>query len=122
MVFALLALLMMLLTAGFQYIPRGFWVHVLKSGQAPTKSDAWTEPLIVRVKDAGPYQIPKLFVNSKEVAWEDLEKTLKQELGPRREWVVYVGGDDAVSFQYAANVIDAARGLHAKVVLITAKK
>jgi biopolymer transport protein ExbD len=122
MVFALLALLMMLLTAGFQYIPRGFWVHVLKSGQAPTKSDAWTEPLIVRVKDAGPYQIPKLFVNSKEVAWEDLEKTLKQELGPRREWVVYVGGDDATSFQYIANVIDAARGLHAKVVLITEKK
>ena len=121
MVFALLALLMMLLTAGFQYIPRGFWVHVLKSGQAPAKGDAWTEPLIVRVKDAGPYQIPKLFVNAKEVAWEDLEKTLKQELGPRRDWVVYVGGDDATSFQHVANVIDAARGLHAKVVLYTKK-
>ena len=119
MVFGLLALLMMLLTAGFEYIPMGFWVHVLKSGQAPTKSDAWTEPLIVRVKDAGPYQIPKLFVNSKEVAWEDLEKTLKQELAPRRDWVVYVGGDDATSFQHVANVIDTARGLHAKVVLIT---
>jgi len=121
MVFALLALFMMLLTAGFQYIPRGFWAHVLKSGQAPAKSDAWTEPLIVRVKDAGPYQIPKLFVNAKEVAWEDLEKTLKQELGPRRDWVVYVGGDDATSFQHVANMIDAARGLHAKVVLITKK-
>jgi biopolymer transport protein ExbD len=121
MVFALLALLMMLLTAGFEYKPTGFWVHVLKSGQAPAKSDAWTEPLIVRVKDAGPYQIPKLFVNSKEVEWEDLEKTLKHELGPRRDWVVYVGGDDATSFQHVANVIDAARGLHAKVVLLTEK-
>jgi biopolymer transport protein ExbD len=121
MVFALLALLMMLLTAGFEYKPTGFWVHVLKSGQAPAKSDAWTEPLIVRVKDAGPYQIPKLFVNSKEVEWEDLEKTLKHELAPRRDWVVYVGGDDAASFQHVANVIDAARGLHANVVLITEK-
>jgi biopolymer transport protein ExbD len=121
MVFALLALLMMLLTAGFEYIPVGFWVHVLKPGQEPAKSDAWTEPLIVRVKDAGPYQIPKLFVNAKEVAWEDLQKTLKQEIGPRRDWVVYVGGDDATSFQYIANVIDAARGLHAKVVLYTKK-
>jgi biopolymer transport protein ExbD len=122
MVFALLALLMMLLTAGFEYIPMGFWVHVLKSGQAPAKSDAWTEPLIVRVKDTGPYQIPKLFVNSNEVAWQDLEKTLKQELGPRRDWVVYVGGDDATSFQHVANVIDVARGLHAKAVLITEKE
>jgi biopolymer transport protein ExbD len=121
MVFALLALLMMLLTAGFQRTSTGIWIHALRRGQAPEKSDAWTEPLIVRVKDAGPYQIPRLFVNSKEVAWEDLEKTLKQELGPRRDWVVYVGGDDATSFQHVANVIDAARGLHAKVVLITGK-
>ena len=121
MVFALLALLMMLLTAGFQYIPRGFWVHVLKSGQAPAKSDAWTEPLIVQVKDAGPNQAPKIYVNSKEVEWTDLDKVLKQELGPRRDWVVYVGGDDATSFQHVADVIDAARSLHAKVVLITKK-
>ncbi len=56
-------------------------MQVLKSGQAPAKSDAWTEPLIVRVKDAGPYQIPKLFVNSKEVAWEDLEKPSSKNLG-----------------------------------------
>jgi len=111
-----------LLTAGFEYIPRGLWVQVLKSGQARAKSDAWTQPLIVRVKDAGPYQIPKLFVNSKEVSWEDLEKPLKQELGPRRDWVVYVGGDDATSFRSVANVIDAARGMHAKVVLFTEKK
>jgi len=119
MVFGILAILMMLLTAGFEYIPMGFWVHVLKSGQAPAKSDAWTEPLFVRVKDTGRDQAPKLYVNSKEVAWTDLDKALKQELALRRDWVVYVGGDDVVSFQYVANVIDAARGLHAKVVLIT---
>ena len=118
MVFGLLAILMMLLTAGFQRTSTGIWIHTLRQGQAPEKSDAWTEPLIVRVKDAGPDQSPKLFVNSKEVEWKDLDKALKQELGPRRDWVVYVGGDDATSFQYVANVIDAAQGLHAKVVLI----
>lgn len=121
MVFALLALLMMLLTMGFQRTSTGLWVRLLQRGQVPAKSDAWTEPLIVKVKDAGPNQAPRLFVNSKEVAWKDLERALKQELGPRRNWVVYVGGDDATSFQYVANVIDAARGLHAKVVLITEK-
>ena len=112
---------MMLLTMGFQRTSTGVWVHALRPGQAPEKSDAWTEPLILMVKDAGRYQIPGLFVNSKEVAWEDLEKALKQELGPRRDWVVYVSGDDSVSFQYVANVIDAARGMHAKVVLIPQK-
>lgn len=122
MVFGLLALLMMLRTAGFQRTSSGIWIHVLRRGQAPAKSDVWAEPLIVKVKDVGPYQIPKLFVNSKEVAWEDLEKTLKQELAPGRDWVVYVGGDDATSFQQVANVIDAVRGLHAKVVLFTEKK
>jgi biopolymer transport protein ExbD len=122
MVFGLLAVLMMLLTIGFQRTSTGLWVHAPRPGQAPEKSDAWTEPLIVNVKDAGPYQIPKLFVNSNEVAWEDLEKALKQELGPKRDWVVYVSGDESVSFQYVANVIDAARGMHAKVVLIPQKK
>ena len=122
MVFGLLAVLMMLLTLGFQRTSTGLWVHPLKQGQVPAKSDAWTEPLILMVKDAGPYQIPKLFVNSKEVAWADLGKALKQELGPRRDWVVYVSGDDSVGFQYVANVIDAARGMHAKVVLIPQKK
>lgn len=106
---------------GFQTTSTGLWVGVLKPGQEPAKSDVWTEPMIVKVKDAGPYQSPKLIVNSKEVAWEDLDRALKQELSPRRDWVVYVSGDDATSFQSVANVIDAARGLHAK-VLITDKK
>ena len=122
MVFALLALLMMLLTFGFQVTSTGEWVRPLKPGELPAKSDPWTEPLIVRVKDAGRDQSPTLLVNSKEVAWKDLDKALKQELAPRRDWVVYVGGDDTISFQYVANVIDAARGLHAKVVLYTEKK
>ena len=122
MVFGLFAVLMMLLTMGFQRTSTGVWIYALRRGQAPEKSDAWTEPLIVRVKDNGPYQTPKLFVNSKEVAWTDLDKALKHELAPRRDWVVYVGGDDATSFQYVANVIDAARGLYAKVVLITGKE
>jgi len=122
MVFGILAILMMLLTAGFQPTSTGLWIRALQPGQVPAKSDAWSEPLIVRVKDAGTYQTAKLFVNSKEVAWKDLEKALKQELGPRRDWVVYVSGDDLVSFQYVANVIDAARGMHAKVVLIPQKK
>ena len=121
MVFGVLAVLVMLLTAGFQVTSTGSWVHLLKPGQVWEKSDSWNAPLIVKVKDTGPNQTPKLFVNSKEVSWEDLDRVLKQELGRRPDWVVYVTGDDAPSFQSVANVIDAARGLHAKVYLITEK-
>jgi hypothetical protein len=54
MVFAILAILMMMLTGAFQYKSKGFWVHLLKPGAAPAKPDAWTEPVIVLVKDAWP--------------------------------------------------------------------
>jgi biopolymer transport protein ExbD len=88
-------------------------------GEEPVKSDALTEPLIVLVKDARPGQRPNLYVNSRQVSWEDLDRTLKEELGRRRDWVVYVGGDDEVGWQNVADVIDVARGRQAKVVLIT---
>ncbi|MGC2474037.1 MAG: biopolymer transporter ExbD [Candidatus Sulfotelmatobacter sp.] len=119
MMFGLLAVLMMLLTAGFQQTSIGWRVHLLKPGEAPQKSDAWTDPLIVLLKDAGPGQEPKVFVNSTQVDWNNLDTTLKHELARRREWTVYVGGDDCVSWVNVTNVIDIARAYHAKVFLIT---
>jgi biopolymer transport protein ExbD len=97
--------------------PRGLWVHLLKLGQLPAKSDSWTDPLILRVKDDGVGREPKLFVNSNQVAWDDLDRALKQELALRKDWVVYVTGDDAIAYQNVATAIDAARSWGAKVVL-----
>ena len=37
MVFAILAILVMMLTGAFQYKSKGFWVHLLKPGAAPAK-------------------------------------------------------------------------------------
>jgi len=119
MFFGLMALLQMLLTGGFRRTSKGLWVHLLRPDAVIQESDAWTEPLIVRVNDAGPGERPDLYVNSRRVAWEDLDRVLKQELGRRKEWVVYVAGDDDVAFEYVAEVIDLARGDQAKVFLIT---
>ena len=121
MLFAVLAILMMLLTAGFQETSIGWRVHLLKPGQSPQKCDAWTDPLIVLLKDAGPGQETKVFVNSTQVEWDNLDTTLKHELAGRREWTVYVGGDDGVPWVSVMNAIDIARGDHAKVFLITSK-
>lgn len=118
MIFALLAILMMLLAAGFQRTPIGLWVHLLKPGEVPQKTDPWTEPLVILLKDAGPGQEPKLLVNSKQVGWDDLGSVLKQELSEQSEWVVYVGGDDCVSWVNLTLVIDAARAHRAKVFLL----
>jgi biopolymer transport protein ExbD len=121
MLFAVLAILMMLLTAGLQETSIGWRVHLLKPGQSPQKSDAWTDPLIVLLKDAGPGQETKVFVNSTQVEWDNLDTTLKHELAGRREWSVYVGGDDCVPWVNVISAIDIARSNHAKVFLITGK-
>jgi biopolymer transport protein ExbD len=92
-------------------------VRLLKPGQLPAKSDEWTEPLIVRVKDDGAGREPNLFVNSKQIAGDDLDRALKQELAPRKDWIVYVGGDDTIAYQYIATVIDGARSRGARVIL-----
>jgi hypothetical protein len=117
LIYGILAMRIMLLT--IPAMPKGVWVHLLKLGQSPTMSDAWIGALIVRVKYAGLNQAPELSVNSKTVGWEDLDYTLKEELGRRREWVVYVGGDDKVSWHDVTNVINVAHEYHAGVVLIT---
>jgi biopolymer transport protein ExbD len=97
----------------------GLKVRLLAPGAAPVESDAWTEPLVVQLRDAGPGREPRLYVNSKEIAWRDLDRTLKQELGRRKDWVVYVGGDAALPWADITDVVDVARGDHAKVFLVT---
>jgi biopolymer transport protein ExbD len=97
----------------------GLWVHVLKPGVVPEKTDSWTEPLIVRIKDAGPGREPIVYVGSTPTTWDEFSGRLKEELSRRREWVVYVSGDDGVAWANVTQAIDIARALHAKVVLMT---
>lgn len=117
MVFATLAILMMMLTGGFRYTPRGLWVHLLKPGAVPVKPDAWTKPVIVVVSDAGPGREPDLSINAMKITWDDLASALRHELSQRREWTLYVEGDDCVAWANVADVIDIARRDGAKVFL-----
>jgi biopolymer transport protein ExbD len=117
--FALAAMAMMVLTGAFQYQPRGLWVHLLKPGAAPEQSDKWTDALIVRVVDAGLGQGTNLLLNSRPVTWDNFGHELREELGRRREWVVYVEGDYCVAWINVAEVIDVAHDDHANVFLIT---
>lgn len=118
-VFSILVMMMMLLGP---VTPKGLWVHLLKPGQVPAKSDQWTQPLIVRLEDAGPGREPKMFVNSKQVGWDGLAPVIKSELSRQSEWTLYVEGDDCIAWANVAAVVDTARGLHAKVFLDTDTK
>src|SRR5260370_30865887 len=118
-IYALIAIVMMIMTVAFVCTPRGLWVHLLKLGAVPQNSGPWTDPLVVLAKDGGPGHRPNLYVNSKLVAWEDFDRVLKQELSRRREWIVYVGGDDAVTWQDVVNLIEAAHRDQATAYLIT---
>ena len=100
-------------------IPKGLAVQLLQPGVPPPGTDKWTPPLIVRIKDMGPAALPQLYVNSAAVSWNDLGKTLKTELGHRPEWVVYVEGDPNLPYANVATVIDVAKSMQAKVVLLT---
>jgi|SRR5579872_36055 len=123
LLYGTVAILIMLLTAMVQPPPpMGWWVQALKPGEVPVKSDPWNEPLVVSVNFTGYEREPDLYLNDKPLAWVDLERVLREKLSMRREWVVYVRGDDSLSFMEVARVIDAARGLRARVVLVTARQ
>jgi biopolymer transport protein ExbD len=118
-IYALIAIVMMIMTVAFVYTPQGLWVRLLKPGAVPQNSGPYTDPLVILAKDGGPGQRPKLYVNSKLVSREDFDYVLKQELSRRREWIVYVGGDDAVAWQDVVSLIDAAHTDQATAYLIT---
>jgi len=94
----------------------------MKRVPAAQDSDPGVEPLVLRLQAAGPGLPSKVFLNSKQLSWEELNGGLKGELSRRSAWIVYIEVDSNLSWQDALSAIDAARSVHAKVVLLTAKR
>jgi biopolymer transport protein TolR len=53
--------------------------------------------------------MPDLKINEQPVSWNDLKPQLADIFKTRAEKVAFVQGDDAVDFEYVADVIDTAR-------------
>jgi biopolymer transport protein TolR len=78
--------------------------------------------IVVQVIDHGAGNAPGLKINQDEVTWETLQGRLEDIFKTRAEKVMFVKGDDNVSFSDVANVIDIAHSAGVdKVGLITAK-
>ena len=105
----------------WRYHSDGVIVSVMQHVPPAQDSDRWVEPLVLRLQGARPGLPSRLFLNSRQLSWEELNSGLKAELSRRSVWVVYIEVDSNLSWQDALSAIDAARAVHAKAVLLTVK-
>jgi len=95
---------------------RGLPIDWIERSHISTTESPWAETMSVYV--APPEQF---LVNGKAIKREELEAKLREELGRRAEWTVYVEADDYTQFSDTLYAIDAIQGLGGKVVWITPK-
>jgi len=111
--------------AAFRPISRGIWVSVL-ARQSSNESLPSIRRIVLRIEGARLGMPPRIRLNQEllpwkrsDGSWEELTGALKDELKGRPEWTVYVEADTDVAFGDVTRAIDVARGLHAKIVLLT---
>jgi hypothetical protein len=103
------------------YPHKGLFVELMSPGLLAAASDPASQPVIVQVLYNGPGVEPDVHVNSKVASWGRLDSALMDELKLHPKWLVYVEADANVGWADVANAIDVAKGLHARVVLLTTK-
>ena len=76
----------------------------------PAKQAEVERTIVVQIGAARDLQqAPELKINQQDVSWDNLSDQLQREFATRAKKVAFVRGDDAVDFQYVADVIDIAR-------------
>src|SRR5262249_40387759 len=95
---------------------KGLLVSWKKNSHISAAESPWPETMSVYVSGRG-----KVLLNGKEIGWNNFEAKLREELGRRAEWTVYVEGDRDSMFMETAHVIDIIEGLGGKPRWITPK-
>jgi biopolymer transport protein TolR len=78
----------------------------------PAKTDRAPETvrtIVIQLGETNRGELPELKINQQPVRWADLKPELVGIFKQRAEKVAFVQGDDAVDFEYVADVIDTAR-------------
>jgi hypothetical protein len=79
-------------------------------------------PLVVRVACPGDCASPILYLDSQQIAWDQLGPLLDKKLRHRPpDWPVYVRRDEGLQWGPVVRAIDIIRGKQAQVVLLTAR-
>jgi biopolymer transport protein ExbD len=101
---------------------RGIYVWSAQAVPVARKSVAQPDPVVVRI-EAGVFgSAPRLYLNGVSVTWADLQKAIQKRIGRRSDCTVFVSANDDAAWDEAAQVMDAARGLGCKVVLLTTEQ
>jgi len=94
-------------------VPKGLRIDWTRRSHISAVESPWSKTMSVYVARSGQF-----YVNGKVIK-QELEKALREELGQRAEWTVYVEADYDMPFTDTVYVIDMIQGLGAKVVWIT---
>jgi biopolymer transport protein ExbD len=94
----------------------GLSIYWSRGSSAFAEMNPWAETMSIYV--APPEQF---LINGKAVKREELEAKLREELGRRTEWTVYVEANPDSMFADTVYAIDTIQGLGGKVVWITPK-
>lgn len=98
---------------------RGFYVRPEQTLMTENKSTTQPEPLVVRIEATTPGKAPLLYLNGVALPWTQLERNLQRGIGRPSDCRVVVTADHDTAWYDSLQVIDIARGLGCKVVLLT---
>ena len=65
-----------------------------------------SEAIVIQLNDSGEANIPKLTINTREVAWDSLEAKLRDVYAKRIDKTAFLKGDPDVEFRYVAEALD----------------
>ena len=87
--------------------------HRGEKADIPMPDQHWPQPKIdnvtIELHNTGDGKTPKLTINKQNVAWDSLEKKLREIYVNRADRVAFLKGDPEIDFQYAADTLDIAR-------------
>jgi len=92
---------------------QGLWIFIDKISVSKPVGVA-AKPIIIRIDKEG-----LVFVDGRSVSNEGFSLALKQALGRRPDWVVYLDADPDLSFQVPAAVLNTINELGARAILVT---
>jgi biopolymer transport protein TolR len=88
---------------------KGFKTEIPQPPANPDSAPPPVRTIVIQLGEAKNGEVPLLKINQQDVSWTDLKVQLADIFKTRAEKVAFVQGDDAVSFEYVAYVIDQAR-------------
>jgi biopolymer transport protein ExbD len=103
----LLVLIIIFMVIVAQSKEKGFNAEI---PQPPAMTDPQpVRTIVIQVGEPKSGEKPLLKINQQDVSWADLKAQLANIFKQRAEKIAFVQGEDAVDFEYVADVIDTAR-------------